>query len=64
MQTLSAATIINTEPLIFNNFAHNAGAIAIAILPGEPLYNKLLFSTPDPNIQISISEFITKCINI
>ena len=62
MQTLSAATIINTEPLIFKNFAHNAGAIAI--LPGEPLYNKLLFSTPDPNIQISISEFITKCINI
>ena len=59
LQTITETTILQTNPIVFDNFVHNAGAIAI--LPGEKLYNKLPFSTPQPNLQISVPEFIKKC---
>ncbi len=61
METLQVATIITEPTLTFNNFSHVAAAIPI--LPGDLYYNKLPFSTPDPSIQISVPEFINRCVN-
>lgn len=56
--TDAQVTFVNNE-YVFTGFNHNAGAIAI--LPGEPFYEQLSFSTTNPVIKISVPEFINLC---
>ena len=56
--TNSIVSQVNGE-YVFSGFNHFG--TAIAILEGEPYYEKLPFSTSDPNIQISLNEFINLC---